>query len=98
MQFVTTDIGMELGVKKCGVLNLKRGKVVECKGIVLPNGETITIIEDEGYKYLWILEMDEIKEEAMINRFKKKYLRRLRLILRSKLNGKINFKRSIAGR
>ena len=45
------------------------------------------IIEDGGYKYLGVLEMDEIKEEAMKNRFKKEYLRRLRFILRSKLNG-----------
>ena len=49
------------------------------------------IIEDERCKYLGILEMDEIKEEAMINRFKKEYLRRLRLILRSKLNGQNKF-------
>ena len=74
IQLVSTDIGMEFGIKKCGVLILKGGKVVECEGIVLPNGETIKIIEDEGYKYLEILEMDEIKEEAMINRFKKEYL------------------------
>ena len=49
------------------------------------------IIEDEGYKYLGILEMDEIKEEAVKNRLKKEYMRRLRLILRSNLNGKNKF-------
>ena len=81
IQLVSTDIGMEFGIKKCGVLILKRGKVVECEGIVLPSGETIKIVEDEGYKYWGILEMDEIREEAMINKFKKEYLRRLRLIL-----------------
>ena len=68
-----------------------KGKVVECEGIVLLNGEMMKIIEDEEYKYLGILEMDEIKEEAMINRFKKEYLRRLRLILRSKVNGQNKF-------
>ena len=35
--------------------------------------------------------MDKIKEERMKNRFKKEYLRRLRLILRSKLHGKNKF-------
>ena len=64
---------------------------MECEGIVLHNGEKMKSIEDEGYKYLVILEMDEIKEEALKNRFKKEYLRRLRLILRSKLNGKSKF-------
>ena len=82
---------MEFGIKKYGVLILKRGKVAESEGIILPNGETMKIIEEKGYKYWGILEMDEIKEEAMINRFKKEYLRRLRLILWSKPNGKNKF-------
>ena len=55
------------------------------------------IIEEGGYKYLGILEMDKIKEAVMINRFKKEYLRRVRLILRSKLNGKNKFERSTVG-
>ena len=33
------DIGMEFGVKKCGVLILKRGKVVDYEGVLLPDGE-----------------------------------------------------------
>ena len=49
---VSTDIGMEFVIKKCGVLILTRGKVVECEGIVVQNGETMKIIEDEGYK-IW---------------------------------------------
>ena len=53
------------------MLILKRGKEVECEGIVLPNEDTMRIAEDEGYKYLGILEIDKIKEEAMKNRFKK---------------------------
>ena len=32
-----TDIGMEFGVKKCSVLKLKRGKIVKCDGIILPD-------------------------------------------------------------
>ena len=42
------------GIKKCGVLTLKRGKVAEYEGIVSLNGETMRIIEDVGYKYLGI--------------------------------------------
>ena len=48
IQFVSTDIGMKFGIKKCGVLILKRGKAVECEGIVLPNEKTMKIIEDEN--------------------------------------------------
>lgn len=32
----STDIGMESGMKKCGILTMKRGKVVRCEGIMLP--------------------------------------------------------------
>ena len=80
---------MEFRIKKCGMLIPKKGKVIECEGVVLPNREMMRVTEDEGYKYLGILEIDEIKEETMKNRFKKEYLRRL--ILRSKLNGKNKF-------
>ena len=45
-------------------------------------------IDEIGYTYLEILENDNIKEEGMSDKFSKEYLRQLRLILRSKLNGK----------
>ena len=49
------------------------------------------IIDDEGYKYLGILELDEIMEERMKDKFMNKYYRRLRLVLKSKLNGRNKF-------
>ena len=45
-------------------------------------------IDEIGYTYLEILETDNIKEEGMSDKFSKEYLRQLRLMLRSKLNGK----------
>ena len=29
----SADIGMEYGMKKCGILAMKRGNVVKCQGI-----------------------------------------------------------------
>ena len=43
------DIGMEFVVKKCGVLILKRGKIVRSDGIKLMDGEIMKEIGDEGY-------------------------------------------------
>jgi len=37
----STDIGMAFGLKKCGILTLKRGKVARCEGIKLPHGEVL---------------------------------------------------------
>ena len=87
----STDIGMEFGLTKCGVIILKRGKVVKLGGIVLPTGEVMKTIDDEGYKYLGILELDEIMEERMKDKFMNEYYRRLRLVLKSKLNGSNKF-------
>ena len=45
-------------------------------------------IEEDGYKYLGILETDKIEESKMKVKFGKEYTRRLKLVLKSKLNGK----------
>ncbi|CAB3982989.1 Hypothetical predicted protein [Paramuricea clavata] len=88
VHIVSKDIGMEFGIKKCGMLVMKRGKIVECNGIQLPDEETIKFVEEDGYKYLGILELDKIMEGEMKRKFVKEYRRRLRLVLKSKLNGR----------
>ena len=45
------------------------------------------IEEGSGYKYFGILEADGIKHEEMKDQATKEYVRRLRTILKSKLNG-----------
>ena len=84
------DIGMEFGIKKCGVKVLKRGKVDKAKsrGLNLPYGKLMKTIDEEGYKYLGMLEYDNVKEKEMKTEFFREYKRRIRLILISKLNGK----------
>lgn len=88
VHIISSDIGMEFGLKKCGVLTLKRGKIARCEGIVLPNGEVMKEVEEDGYTYLGIVELDKIKEQEMKDKTITEYKRRLRLILKSKLNGK----------
>ena len=82
------DISMELGQKKCGVVILKKGKLFKFDGIHLPNQEIMKELDENGYTYLGILELDEIKEHEMKIKVTAEYKRRLRLILKSKLNGK----------
>ncbi|XP_063611810.1 uncharacterized protein LOC134785404 [Penaeus indicus] len=84
----SNDIGMEFGMKKCGVLTLKRGKIVRSEVIKLADGQTMKEVQEEGYTYLGIVELDKIKEAEMKDTIGKEYKRRLRLVLRSKLNGK----------
>ena len=84
--------GMQFGIKKCGVVHLKRRKLSKTAGIELVNGEKIKEVNDEGYKYLGILELDRLKEEEMKTTFQKEYFRRVRLIMKSKLNGRNKIK------
>ena len=82
------DIGMQFGIKKCGVLIMERGKVIRTDGIRLRVGSYMKNIDEAGYTYLEILQTDKIKEKEMKEKISKERLRRLRLVLRSKLNGR----------
>ena len=88
------DIGMEFGIKKCGLLVMKRGKLDKSTSfsITLPDGKKLKTIEDEGYRYLGVLEYDKIMEKEMKEQFVTEYRRRARTILKSKLNGKNKIK------
>ena len=53
---------MEFGIKKCGVAVLKLGKLCKSEGIKLINEQTIKEVNDEGYKYRGVLELDKFKD------------------------------------
>jgi len=65
MHIFSSDIGMGFGLKKCGVLIMNRGKIARCEGIVLPSGEVMKEVDEEGYTYLGVVELDKIKENEM---------------------------------
>ena len=52
------DIKMSFGLGKCAVLGLRRGRQVTVSGIELPEDQHIGEIEEKGYKYLGILQLD----------------------------------------
>ena len=77
------DIGMELRIEKCAMLVIEKGKIVKSVGIELPDGKVIKSLQkDESYKYLGILEADKFLEEKMKLNISKKYIRRLRKVLK----------------
>ena len=77
---------MEFRLPKCGVLIMKRGKVVKSEGISMHDGKMVKNIEESGCKYLETLDAYGIKHEEMKGQMKKEYIRRVRIILKSKLN------------
>ena len=79
---------MEFGIKKCGMLVLKHGKIAKMEGVVLPDGQVIKEIDDRRYKHLRILETDQLKEMETKDVFSKEYKCGLKLVLKTKPSGK----------
>ena len=86
IRVISGDIRMEFGIKKCALVNIQRGKVTRTEGIQLPDGNNIKDIDETGYKYLGKIEGEEIKNQEMKQNLKKEYIKRLKAVLKSKLN------------
>ena len=73
------------------MLVMRKGKIVKSDGIQLPNDKVIKSLEEgESYKYLGVLEADEVIVNEIKDKVKKTYYRRVRKLLGTKLNsGKV---------
>ena len=83
----SSDIGMEFGMDKCAVLEMKAGVQVRCDGMELPDGKVMQEVEDGGYKYLGVLEGACMMTVEMKEKVSKEYVRRVKLVAGSGLNG-----------
>ena len=78
---------MEFGIQNCAMVEMRRRRMVDNEGIDLPNCKIIKALEEnEGCKYIGILECDKLKSEEMIEILRNEYFRRMKKILKSKLN------------
>ena len=69
----STNISMEFGIKKCGIIAMKRGKIVKCEVIKLSDGEVMKQVGQEGYRYLGMIKLDKIKETKMKEKMTEEY-------------------------
>ena len=80
---------MEFGIEKCAMLVAKSGKRHMTDGMEQPNQDKIrTLEEEETYDFLGILETDTIIQVEMKDKIRKKYLRRTRKLLETKLSSR----------
>ena len=79
----SSDIGMEFGMSKCQTVQLKRGKRLRGDGLTLPDGEVMKDVDENGYKYLGVLQKDSILAKEMKQKVKSEYFRRLKCLLKS---------------
>lgn len=93
VRIFSDDIGMQFGLDKCATITLKRGKLSSGTPVRLPGDEEIQQLEDDAkYKYLGVLEADDIKHQRMKVTVNEEYKKRLKKILKSKLNSGNLFK------
>ena len=78
VRLFSEDIGMQFGVDKCAITALKRGKHYSSKNdIIFENQDTIRSLDEKNcYKYLGILEVDNIKHQQVKSQFEKKRIRK----------------------
>ena len=87
VRIFSQDIKMSFGLEKCAVLEIRRGRQVDSNGIDLPDDQHIGEIGEEGYKYLGILQLDQNLNTKMKVKITSEYIRRVKKLCRSKLNG-----------
>ena len=83
IQEYSKDIGMEFGMDKCAVLGVRDGKRVECPGVVLPSGDEMKEVDEEGYKFLGVLQTEVDKNKDMKRKVSSAYTRRVKLLAKS---------------
>ena len=68
------DVGMQFGIEKCSTLVMKRGKGIKSDGINMPDDKVIkSLKEDEGYKYLDVLQANEVQVKEMKGKVSSEY-------------------------
>ena len=67
---------MEFDINKCAMLIMKRGRLTHSEGITLPDNLQIREMkeDDDGYKYLGVLEVEGIKHPRNERAGKKRVL------------------------
>ena len=89
MKNVSDDIKMEFGLDKCAKASFKRGKKVSDEEIPLNDNQVIQDLDQaETYKYLGMKEGELVQHHKMKVKIRKKYKRRIKLVLKSELNAR----------
>ncbi|XP_068708265.1 uncharacterized protein [Montipora foliosa] len=87
VRIFSQDNKILFGLDKRAVLEMRRRRQVSSSGIELPDDQHIGEIEEDGYKYLGILQLDQTLNTKMKGKITWKYIRRVKKLCRSKLSG-----------
>ena len=80
---------MGFGLEECAKANFERSKLASTGNIVMNDDTEVQELDHDGvYKYLCVDESDGIQHSKMKEKKRREYNRRVRLILRTELNGR----------
>ena len=83
------DINMEFGLDKCTKATFKRGRLTSTTSITFNDNTKIKDLDQGGaYKYLGVNEGKGIQHNAMKEKIRKEYHRRIRSIMKTELNSR----------
>jgi len=84
---IAGDYGMELNPKKCAVIHVQRGRMVDGTPIVVDNRQLAKALTDEDtYKYLGVVEAAMIPHQEVKTAIQGEYKSRLQLLMDSGLH------------
>ena len=87
----TDRMKMRFGTEKCKIVHIVRGKLkTNSSPFPISQQDCIETLvnKEEQYKYLGILQLDQIKHAEMKIQIKREYFKRVRAILQTQLSGK----------
>ena len=84
-RIVSNDIAVEFGMDKFSTMHIKKVKICDMEDIEIPDGQPMKQIEESGYKYLGIIQDNEIKTQVMKDKIRTEYLWRVRNLAKSEL-------------
>ena len=87
VRIFSNDISMEFGLDKYTTLAVTKGKVTEIQSMSLPNNNITGLSLNKTHKYLGILQANDIKHTQVKKKTLSKSNKRVRKILKPKLNG-----------
>ena len=83
------SIGLSLGMDKCAVLAVERGKVKPTEDIVLSEDQIIEALEDNKlYTYLGMAQREDCVDSLIKETVKKEFIQRTKTVWKSLLSAK----------
>jgi hypothetical protein len=91
VQKFSEDINMTFGTSKCAIIHINKGKFIHGTQYQLKQNNFIWCLEEnQTYKYLGIQQDYRVNQTQLKAQFRDKYIERLKLVFKIKLNAKNN--------